>query len=169
MAGLLVGSNLSFNPRNSQLEYAWNEPAVAASPQQSSLVKQTSQFLEQYGGPYTKASDTLWVVPFKGKALTDLEVFVTVSPENNLLLIGAIVAKKQNLKLSQPLFHRLLKYNHAVDYVKVGLDDDDDLFVRAELNAESIDFQSFKKVLDQVAAAADELYAQIKPDLSGKP
>lgn len=133
------------------------------------MVKKTAQFLEQFGGTYTKAAEAVWVVPFKGKALANLDVVVAVSPESNLLIIGATIAKKQNLRRSEPLLYRLLKYNHSADYVKVGFDDDDDLFVRAELNAKTVDFQSFKAVLEQVGAAADELYAQITPDLIATP
>ena len=70
---------------------------------------------------------------------------------------------------AQPLLYRLLKYNNTADYVKVGFDDDEDLFVRAELNTKTTDFPLFKEVLEQVGAAADELYAQIKPSLIAAP
>ncbi len=168
IAALLAGSNLSGNPSALGLGLPLNNLALAAPAKQNNTAK-IGHFLEQFGGAYTKAADAVWVVPFKGKALPNFDVFVATASDSNLLIIGVTVAKKQNLKLSQALLHRLLKYNHSADYVKVGFDDDEDLFVRAELNAKTMDFESFKEVLEQVGAAADELYAQIKPNLSTTP
>ncbi|WP_404787586.1 T3SS (YopN, CesT) and YbjN peptide-binding chaperone 1 [Altericista sp. CCNU0014] len=167
MAVVLAGSGLSRNPvAGSSLPF---DTAALAAPVKQTIEAKIGQFLERFGGPYTKAADAVWVVPFKGKALANFDVFIATSSDSNLLIIGATVAKKQNLKLSQALLHRLLKYNHTADYVKVGLDDDEDLFARAELNAKTMDFESFKEVLEQVGAVADELYAQIKPNLSAAP
>jgi hypothetical protein len=165
---LLVGSNPSIKHRNAHLEISQSALAAEA-PATQSAIKKTAQFLEQFGGTYTKVSDAVWVVPFKGKTINSLEVLVVVSPESNLLVLGATVVKKKNLKQSQALLYRLLKYNHVADYVKVGFDDDDDLFVRADLNAKTLEFQSFKEILEQVGAVADELYAQVKPDLISTP
>jgi hypothetical protein len=166
---LLVGSNSSIHPRTAQLDIFQSALAAEAPAPQSSAVKKTAQFLEQFGGTYTKISDAVWVVPFKGKSIDGLEVLVIVSPESNLIVIGTTVVKKKNLKQSQNLLYRLLKYNHFADYVKVGFDDDDDLFVRADLNAKTLEFQSFKEILEQVGAVADELYTQVKPDLIRTP
>jgi hypothetical protein len=165
---LLVGSSPLSHSWAPRLGLQLSAPAIAA-PAKSSAAAKTAQFLEQFGGPYTKAAEAVWIVPFKGKALADFDVFVATSPDSNLLVMGVTVAKKQNLKLSQPLLYRLLRYNNTADYVKVGFDDDEDLFIRAELNASTTDFQSFKEILEQVGAAADELYAQIKPSLIAAP
>jgi hypothetical protein len=168
MTALLAGSNLSGTLGVLGQDLPLNSLAVAAPAKQNTAAK-VGQFLEQFGGTYTKAAEAVWVVPFEGKALSKFDVFVATSSDSNLAIIGVTVAKKKNLKLSQDLLLRLLKYNHSADYVKVGFDDDEDLFVRAELNAKTMDFASFKEVLEQVGAAADELYAQIKPNLTRTP
>jgi hypothetical protein len=168
IATLLVGSNLACNLAVLGRDLPQNSLAAAA-PVKQNIAAKIGQFLEQFGGTYTKAADTVWVVPFKGKSLSSFDAFVATSSDSSLVIIGVTVVKKKNLKLSQDLFHRLLKYNHSADYVKVGFDDDEDLFVRAELNARTMDFASFKEILEQVGAAADELYAQIKPNLSNAP
>jgi hypothetical protein len=162
---LVGGIYPSLNPRTAQLEISQSALAAEAPALQNGAVMKTAQFLEQFGGSYTKISDAVWVVPFKGKEIDSVEVLVVVSPESNVMVIGATVVKQKNLKLSQPLLYRLLKYNHVADYVKVGFDDDDDLFVRADLNVKTLEFQSFKEILEQVGAVADELYTQVKPDL----
>ncbi len=50
-----------------------------------------------------------------------------------------------------------MKFNHHVDRVKIGLDDDGDTFVRVDLSLRLLDAQEFKLNVEQVAAGADEL------------
>ncbi len=165
---LLVGSSSLSHSGSSGVGLQLSSPVMAAPAQKSAAAKIT-RFLEQFGGPYTKASEAVWVVPFKGKALSEFNVYIATSPDSSLLVMSVTIAKKKNLKLSQPLLYRLLKYNNAADYVKVGFDDDEDLIMRADLNAKTADFQSFKEVLEQLGAASDEVYGQIKPSLIAKP
>jgi hypothetical protein len=60
----------------------------------------------------------------------------------------------------------LLRLNAEIDYVKVGMDDDGDAFVRIDLNARGLDQQEMKDNIEQLAAAADVVYAAIKPYLA---
>jgi hypothetical protein len=165
---LLVVSSPLIHSQISWLSLHLSPPAMAVPAQKSAAAK-IARFLEQFGGPYTKASEAAWVVPFKGKTLSEFDVYIATSPDSSLLVMNVTIAKKKNLKLSQPLLYRLLKYNNAADYVKVGFDDDEDLIVRVDLNVKTADFQSFKEVLEQVSAASDEVYAQVKPSLIAKP
>jgi len=55
-----------------------------------------------------------------------------------------------------------LKFNHRVDRVKIGLDDDGDTFVRVDLSLRVLDAQEFKLNVEQVAAGADEVFAGIQ-------
>lgn len=56
----------------------------------------------------------------------------------------------------------LLNANYDFDYVKVGIDNDGDLFVRADLPPDT-DAAHFKSIIEQVAAATDVLYGRIQP------
>jgi hypothetical protein len=55
----------------------------------------------------------------------------------------------------------MMKANGDFDYVKIGFDQDGDIFVRADIPP-SADLASFKAVVEQVAAAADEFYGRVK-------
>lgn len=139
---------------------------IAAAQGQSSIVVKIRQYLEQFGGSYTKVSETAWTVPYQGKSLKNYDVFVSTVPNSDLVVIGVTMATKKNLKPSQDLYLKLLKYNNAADSVKVGIDDDGDLFLRADVNGRTMDFQEFKEVVEQVAAATDELHSQVKAFLT---
>jgi len=52
--------------------------------------------------------------------------------------------------------------NQTYDYVKCGLDKDDDLFVRIDFPMRLLDSQEMKAIVDQVADAADALFPSVK-------
>ena len=82
-----------------------------------------------------------------------------------LLVIGAVVAKKSQIPLTPAVLQELLRCNHDIDYVKVGLDSDGDAFARIEVRAQTLEAKEFKKDMDQVTAATDAVYSRIKPYL----
>jgi len=63
----------------------------------------------------------------------------------------------------QELMYKLLRLNDDFDYVKLCIDDDSSLLVRSDLPLRTLDLQEFKDVVEQVAAAADQVYATVRP------
>jgi hypothetical protein len=126
-----------------------------------STFEKIAGLLDQSGDSYTKVNENTWTIKFKGKALSDFNVFISSTPEG-VLVVLVIVAEKKNLKGNPPeMMYKLLKF--GADFVKIGLNDYDDLFVSAELPTRTLDLQEFKDVVDQVAAAADQVYAIVRP------
>ena len=139
--------------------YAQSQQKPAA-PTTSTLEK-IAGLLDQSGYSYTKVNENTWTIEFKGKALTDFNVVISSTPEG-ILVVVVIVAEKKNLKGKPPeMMYKLLKFE--ADFVKIGLNDHDDLFVSAELTIRTLDLQEFKDVVDQAAAAADQVYAIARP------
>jgi hypothetical protein len=140
--------------------YAQHQKEPGA-PTKSTLAK-IAQLLDQSGYTYTKAGANVWTVKFKGKALSDFNVLI--AGNESLLVVSVDVAEKKNLKGNSPeMMYKLLKFNFVADFVKIGLDDDDDLFVRADLTTRTLDLQELKDVVDQVAVAADQVYTTVRP------
>jgi hypothetical protein len=121
------------------------------------------QWVKQSGFNYTKASETVWVVKSKGKVLPEFETFVATN--ENVVVIGVVMAKQKNLKMSQESLLKILKLNHENDFVKIGIDEDNDLFVRLERKVRTLDFEEFKSCYAEVVADSDNVYTQIKPFL----
>ena len=124
------------------------------------VVAKLAQILERSGYPYKKASDNIWIVPFKGASLADISVFVTSA--ENLIVMGAVVAPKSSMKVTPEMMFKLLRLVHDIDRVKIGFDDDEDLFLRAEVNTKCFDMEEFKSSMEQVSAGADKIHAAIK-------
>jgi methyl-accepting chemotaxis protein len=135
-------------------------PAVGRQSD-ASVPARVAQLLERSGYKYTKAADNIWTIPFSGKNLGQFQLFVTSA--EGLIVAGAIVATKDSMKLTPELMEKLLHLAHNLDRVKIGLDNDGDLFVRIEVSARTFDDTELKSNFEQVAAAADEIRAAIKP------
>ncbi len=128
------------------------------------VVAKLAQILERSGYTYRKAADNVWVVNFKGKSLSDINVFVTSAED--LVVMGAVVAAKKSMRVTAEMMFKLLRLVHDIDRVKIGFDDDEDLFVRAEVAARIFDLDEFKSDMEQVAAGTDKVHAAIKTYLT---
>ena len=124
-------------------------------------VAKLAQILERSGYTYKKAANNVWVANFKGDSLTDIHVIVTSA--EGLIVMGVVVAEKSAMQVTPEMMRKLLKLTHEIDRVKIGFDNDDDLFVRAEVSARLFDLEEFKFDMQQVAAASDKVHAAIKP------
>jgi len=124
-----------------------------------------TRLLEASGYNYKKApkSDSVWSVDYTGKSLPSYKVVIAV--QGNLLVIFVTVARKRHLPMTNDFMLKLLRFNHSLDRVKVGIDDDGDLAVRTDLSVRTLDSEELKLNVDQVAASADAVYADIKQDL----
>ena len=63
------------------------------------------------------------------------------------------------------MMKKLLGLNEQLDRVKIGLDKEGDVFVRIDLSIRILDKQELKENLDQAAAAANDVFAALKPFL----
>jgi hypothetical protein len=123
------------------------------------VVAKLALILEQSGYSYTKAAENVWVVKFKGKSLLEFSVFVASAED--LVVIGAVVAPKKSMNVTPEMMFKLLRLVHSIDRVKIGFDDDEDLFVRCEVAARTLDLDAFKADIEQVAAGTDQVHAAI--------
>lgn len=114
-----------------------------------------------------KDKDAVWTLDFSGKQLPRFKVVVTASEKDGAGIITAVanpVGKDQLPRNRTNLTAAVLKANNDFDYVKVGFDNEGDVFVRADIPP-GVDLASFKAIVEQVAAAADDFYGKIKSQL----
>ncbi len=137
--------------------------AVAADSGDSNDAAKIGRLLQRSGYNFTAKTDSVWTVDYHGKALGDFKVILAT--ESGLLVTFVIVAHHGDILMDQDLALTMLKLNHSLDRVKVGIDDDGDAFVRADENVRVLDQTEFKDCIEQVAASADETYAAMKPYL----
>lgn len=141
-------------------------PQTPLSAEPSALASRLETLLKEGGyKSLAKVNDAVWTLDFNGKRLAKFRVIVTLSEKESSGIIVAFanpVSKGQLPKNNTKLLTLLLKANYDFDYVKIGIDNDGDLFVRADLPPDT-DLPHFKSVIEQVAAATDDLYGKILP------
>jgi len=136
------------------------EKAPALSKAASSKIV---QMLEESEHTYAKSSGNVWVVKFQGNNLKDIGVIV-IGTETVLVLVSVIV-EKEEFKTAPELLMKLLRFNDDYDRIKVAIDDDGSMIVRLDMTLRIADTKEFKENVEQVSAAADEIYATLKPFL----
>ena len=123
-----------------------------------------TQLLESSGYNFKVVNATVWSINFTGKKLPTFKVILAT--QDDLVVVFVTIAEKKNLPMTADFLYRLLRFDHSLDRVKVGIDDDGDAFVRVDLTVRILDLQEFKMNIEQVAAAADETYGGIMASLS---
>ena len=126
-------------------------PAVAAPPQEvapptPAMQALMEQALQTSGLKYRKVQDRYWFATCDSKLVPDCQILMTATPE--ILVIGVVIKKKKDLSPTPEMLAGLLHLNHNLTRVKVGIDDDGDLFERVEVSVKGLD--------------ADEILANLK-------
>ena len=122
--------------------------------------------LSQSGYPYVKNTDAIWTIDFNGKSLQKYILIITKT--DDIVIAFVTVVEKNNVKLTPEAMYKLLRANYNYDKVKIGLGKDDALVVRIDQSIRVTDLQEMKENINQVALAADELYAILGPYLQNK-
>jgi hypothetical protein len=121
------------------------------------------QLLEESGHNYGKGGENVWFIKFQGNQHPEFNV--VIAGHEKLLVLISVVAEKKDFNLSPEMMKKLLALNDDFDRVKIGIDEDGDLFARIDLSLRVVDAQEFKVNVEQISAAVDETYAAIKPYL----
>jgi hypothetical protein len=133
---------------------------VLGSLAQAQCNPKIEAFTKQSG--YTFKSDPkcrFWVT-FEALSIPrdGMQGSVLIGEQEDVIVLGAVVKLKANLNLSSATLAKLLRLNHELDFVKVGIDNDGDLFLRAELHKASLDVAALKDAFERVQEGSQKVY-----------
>jgi len=117
------------------------------------------QLAKASGYSFSRKTDSVWAADFVGKNLKNFRLVVAV--QGDVLVTFVTVADKARMPVNIAFMRKLLRYNSTLDRVKIGYDDDGDLFVRCDASVRVLDATEFHSIVDQVSAASDEVYKGI--------
>jgi hypothetical protein len=120
--------------------------------------------LEKSGYHYSKVSDGVWEITFKGNNVGEFAVRIALGGE--ILIVMAKVDDRKSVQLQPAFLAKLLEFNDKFDTVKVALSSEM-LYVRSDTHVRIPDVQELKYLLEQISGAVDEMYPQVKQYLSG--
>ena len=142
----------------------WSPSPIRAMQPVDEVATKIADLLDQSGYTYTKHNETVWSIKRQGNNLSQFKVVVAAGP--HIMVTFVTVVEKAQMNGSEDMLRMLLRQDHDYDYVKVGLDADDDLFVRIDSDPRLLDLRSFKDTIEQVANVADEIYKKVRPFLT---
>lgn len=124
------------------------------------LTQRVTSMLEQSGYKYSKHSDSVWSVVFKGEKRSDVVVLViAVAPD---LIVEGVIAEHDEVEDVAGAGYELLKHADAVPDITFLVDQDRDYIARARLVLKRMDAATFKSTVQSVALATDEAYGVVQ-------
>lgn len=118
-----------------------------------------TEFVEKSGYKFNTYSKCVWII---SDALTiphdGLQGSILIGEQDDFIGVGAVIKLKAHLDLSSATLAKLLRLNNELDFVKVGIDNDGDLFLRAELHKKTLDSAAFKDVFDRIKNESKKVY-----------
>lgn len=143
---------------------AW--PQAQTSPAEearvSALLSASKIKFVKHSGSKTAA----WTIDRRGAERGAFQVVVTV--KGDLLIVFVTVEQKARIQRTPELDQKLLKMSHKFDFAKIGIDDDDDVFVRIDTHLRLLDSAALVEIVEQVSRVTDLVYLTLKPYLSVK-
>jgi hypothetical protein len=91
-----------------------------------------------------------------------LQGLILIAEQSDMVIVGTVVRPKATLDTSAATLLKLMRLSNELDYVKIGIDNDGDLFVRAELRVRMLDAAEFKTAVQNVISAGAKAYAATK-------
>lgn len=132
-------------------------PAASAPPDAGHL----AALLERSGLKYQKAGDGVWLLDFA--AAQGEVVRVLVASSGGLAVFATTLKGAPGADLTKEDLLAVNRLNAQIDRVKIGIDDDRDLFLRLDLTLRTLDVEELKVNASQVAAAAQRAAATLAP------
>lgn len=143
-----------------------SKPFPTKSAEQTASDAQVEILLGKSGLKAKRVADGVWVIRMVGKLLPYYQIVIASGP--GYVLASVVIANKKNLKFDGEMGYRLLRLAHELNYIKVGFDNGDDLFVRTELRLKMLDADEFRMMIDRLAGAADKAYEEASPPIRFK-
>jgi hypothetical protein len=122
--------------------------------------EQIEDFFNRYGWTYSRESDDTWVTGVRTEVsafrimvrLTEHWVFFIINP-----LVVAPLRNTDRLRV----YYAALRYNLDMNFAKLGVDSDGDVFIAIELPTENFAYSHFVDALDGLSHHASVIYTEL--------
>ena len=112
---------------------------------------------------HSGSKSSAWTIDRRGADRGEFQVVLTV--KSDLLIVFVTVEQKARILRTPELDQKLLKMSYKFDFAKIGIDDDDDVFVRIDTHLRLLDSAALVEIVEQVSRITDIVYRELKPHL----
>jgi hypothetical protein len=138
--------------------------SALAQPKTKSIVKQPASELKRLltgtGLPFNIVNDSLAVIPYKGEHIENYQVIVQRNAD--LYIIYTSLSEALPNKLTEAQYKYLLKQNDHFDVIKIGLAEDNTVYLRADLYKGTVTTPILKRIITQVANVTNIIGGDLK-------
>ena len=139
-------------------------PGSQLRAQKANVVKQskTEAMLKAAKANYRQfQGKDSFIVSYNGNEKNDIDVIIVDAGAAVVALVD--VAAGREIELTPDVMRKLLEFNMQTDYVKVGISDLGSIRIQTEQDLSLMNAKTFKKILDQTAASADDVAKILAP------
>jgi hypothetical protein len=117
-------------------------------------------YFEQYGWSYTRESDDTWITGVR-TPVSAFRIMVRVTQHWIYFIINPLVVAPQRSEDRLRIYFHALRYNLDMNFAKLGLDSDGDIFIAIEMPTENFVFSHFVDALDGLSHHASMIYTEL--------
>lgn len=118
------------------------------------------QYFQDSGWSYTRHSETTWITGIRSK-VSNFQIFVQASDEWVFFFINPFVVAPEDESRRLRLYFHALRYNLEMNFAKLGLDADGDVFLAIEQPADNLTFAHFLQSLEGLSHHAEMIYIEL--------
>jgi hypothetical protein len=117
-------------------------------------------YFEQYGWSYTRESDDTWITGVR-TPVSAFRIMVRLTQHWIFFIINPLVVAPQRSEDRLRIYYHALRYNLDMNFAKLGVDSDGDIFMAIELPTENFVFSHFVDALDGLSHHASMIYTEL--------
>lgn len=131
-----------------------------AKPPVKTAVNTMQKLLTGTGLPFTAVNDSLAVIPYKGENIASYQVIV--QKISDLYIVYSDLTEVLPGKIDETKFKYLLQQNDHFDVIKIGLGNDNTVYVRADVYRTSLTTVLLTRIIKQVANVTNIIVGDLK-------
>lgn len=128
-------------------------------------------YFERYGWTFSRESETTWITGVRTR-VSAFRIMVRLTEHWIFFIINPLVVAPSRSKDRLRVYYHALRYNLDMNFAKLGVDGDGDVFMAIEMPTENFDYTHFVDALDGISHHASTIYAELfglahNPDQTG--
>lgn len=122
--------------------------------------EQIDEYFERFGWTYSHESEDTWITGVR-TSVSAFRIMVRLTEHWVFFIINPFVVAPPDGDDRLRVYYHALRYNLDMNFAKLGLDGDGDLFMAIELPTENFDYSHFVDALDGLSHHATMIYAEL--------
>lgn len=122
--------------------------------------QEIEEYFVRYGWTYSAESETTWITGVRTR-VSAFRIMVRLTEHWVFFIINPLVVAPPLSENRLRLYYHALRYNLDMNFAKLGVDSDGDIFMAIEIPTENFVYSHFVDALDGISHHASMVYAEL--------